>query len=260
VLKLQHPFLIALHFSFQTSTKLYLVLEYVNGGELFFHLQKCRVFGEARSRFYAAEITSALTYLHSNNVIYRDLKPENILLDARGHIKLTDFGLAKEGAYGSTFCGTPEYLAPEILQRQVYGKEVDWWCLGSVLFEMLVGLPPFYHKENDIMFNRILNSTLEFPDVVGSRARGFISRLMRREPEERLGFGVFGSREVMCDPFWSGIDWDKVVGKVYMPPFNPEVVRAIVMRNLVISAKFDSFYRPIQWTLATSMRVSQLSP
>jgi hypothetical protein len=141
---LAHPFLVSLHFSFQTRDKLYFVLDYVNGGELFFHLQKERSFPEPRARFYAAEICSALGYLHSQCVVYRDLKPENILLDCEGHIVLTDFGLCKDGLRKDdttgTFCGTPEYLAPEVLRKQPYDWTVDWWCLGAVLYEMLFGL------------------------------------------------------------------------------------------------------------------------
>nr|XP_035928407.1 serine/threonine-protein kinase Sgk2-like [Halichoerus grypus] len=140
----QHPFLVGLRYSFQTPEKLYFVLDYVNGGELFFHLQRERRFLEPRARFYAAEVASALGYLHSLNVIYRDLKPENILLDCQGHVVLTDFGLCKEGVEPeettSTFCGTPEYLAPEVLRKEPYDRAVDWWCLGAVLYEMLQGL------------------------------------------------------------------------------------------------------------------------
>lgn len=146
---LDHPFLVGLHYSFQSRDKLYFVLDYVNGGELFFHLQREKYFSEPRARFYAAEITCALGYLHSQGIVYRDLKPENILLDSDGHIVLTDFGLCKDGLRDTrdttdTFCGTPEYLAPEVLRKEAYDRRVDWWCLGVVLYEMLYGLVSIY--------------------------------------------------------------------------------------------------------------------
>ncbi|VDD96915.1 unnamed protein product [Enterobius vermicularis] len=162
---IEHPFLVSLHYSFQTKDKLYFVLDYLNGGELFFHLQKDRHFSESRSKFYAAEIACALGYLHDNNIIYRDLKPENLLLDRSGYVILTDFGLCKEGMKSNdtteTFCGTPEYLAPEILLKRPYDRTVDWWCLGSVLFEMLVGLVSFSFLKHiyrqDITYEYLLN-------------------------------------------------------------------------------------------------------
>jgi len=146
----KHPFLVNMRYTFQTETKLYIVLDYINGGELFFHLQKERRFPENRASFYAAEIVEAIDFLHSRGIIYRDLKPENILLEDTGHVRLTDFGLAKQGLYNisdktNTFCGTPAYLAPEVIQQHSYGKEIDWWSLGNLIFEMLTGLPPFYN-------------------------------------------------------------------------------------------------------------------
>lgn len=147
-----------------------MVLDYMAGGELFFWLKKDRRFSEDRCRLYTAEITCALEALHSNHIIYRDLKPENILLDAFGHLKLTDFGLAKgeitgAGAEGGTktFCGTPEYLAPEILENRGHGKAVDWWSLGTLLYEMLCGLPPFYDTNVQRMYQKILQAELKFP-------------------------------------------------------------------------------------------------
>ncbi|GAB9473062.1 Agc protein kinase, partial [Globisporangium polare] len=146
-----HPFIVGLHYAFQTQAKLYFVLDYCPGGELFFHLSRMGKFDETMSRFYAAELVVALEHLHSLGVVYRDLKPENILLDEMGHIKLADFGLAKDevteiDSGATSLCGTPEYLAPEVLARKGHGTAVDWWGLGMVLYEMLTGLPPWYTR------------------------------------------------------------------------------------------------------------------
>ena len=144
--KANHPFLVKMRYAFQTTEKLYLVMNFANGGELFSHLKKEKRFTEDRSRFYAAEISLGIQYLHDRDIVYRDLKPENVLLDSAGHIVLTDFGLSKmmrESERTKTFCGTPEYLAPEILLNKGHGKPVDWWAFGTLLFEMLVGIPPY---------------------------------------------------------------------------------------------------------------------
>uniref|UniRef100_A0A493STP2 non-specific serine/threonine protein kinase n=1 Tax=Anas platyrhynchos platyrhynchos TaxID=8840 RepID=A0A493STP2_ANAPP len=187
----KHPFLVGLHFSFQTADKLYFVLDYINGGELFYHLQRERCFLEPRARFYAAEIASALGYLHSLNIVYRDLKPENILLDSQGHIVLTDFGLCKENiehnGTTSTFCGTPEYLAPEVLHKQPYDRTVDWWCLGAVLYEMLYGLPPFYSRNTAEMYDNILNKPLQLKPNITNSARHLLEGLLQKDRTKRLG-------------------------------------------------------------------------
>uniref|UniRef100_A0A8I4A4K2 Serum/glucocorticoid regulated kinase 2 n=1 Tax=Callithrix jacchus TaxID=9483 RepID=A0A8I4A4K2_CALJA len=187
----QHPFLVGLRYSFQTPEKLYFVLDYVNGGELFFHLQRERRFLEPRARFYAAEVASAIGYLHSLNIIYRDLKPENILLDCQGHVVLTDFGLCKEGVEPeettSTFCGTPEYLAPEVLRKEPYDRAVDWWCLGAVLYEMLHGLPPFYSRDVSQMYENILHQPLKIPGGRTVAACDLLQGLLHKDQRQRLG-------------------------------------------------------------------------
>eukprot|EP01135_Chromosphaera_perkinsii_P002157 Nk52_evm91s217 gene=Nk52_evmTU91s217 len=232
---LQHPFLVGLHYSFQSQDKLYFVLTYVNGGELFFHLQKDKAFPESRTKFYAAEITSALEYLHQNDVVYRDLKPENILLDPNGHVVLTDFGLSKEGiepgGTTSTFCGTPEYLAPEMLKKNKYGRAVDWWSLGSVTYEMLTGLPPFYSRDNQEMYHKILHEKLKFPATVSDTAKNFISLLLERDPFKRLGSGPTDAEEVKKHVFFDGIDWQKLYNKEYETPYDPSPNDEMDLKN-----------------------------
>ncbi|KAL4657434.1 serine/threonine-protein kinase Sgk1-like [Arapaima gigas] len=223
---LQHPFLVGLHYSFQTADKLYFVLDFVNGGELFYHLQRERVFLEPRARFYVAEMASALGYLHLRHIVYRDLKPENILLDSEGHIVLTDFGLCKEGlapnGTTSTFCGTPEYLAPEVLQKQPYDHTVDWWCLGSVLYEMLYGLPPFYSRNTAEMYNNILHKALVLKPNVSNAGRALLEGLLQKDRTQRLG-AQDDFMEIEAHPFFSPINWDNLVAKKIAPPFVPAV-------------------------------------
>ncbi|OWK01933.1 SGK1 [Cervus elaphus hippelaphus] len=232
----KHPFLVGLHFSFQTADKLYFVLDYINGGELFYHLQRERCFLEPRARFYAAEIASALGYLHSLNIVYRDLKPENILLDSQGHIVLTDFGLCKENiehnGTTSTFCGTPEYLAPEVLHKQPYDRTVDWWCLGAVLYEMLYGLPPFYSRNTAEMYDNILNKPLQLKPNITNSARHVLEGLLQKDRTKRLGAKddfaskfMFPSQqmEIKNHVFFSLINWEDLINKKITPPFNPNV-------------------------------------
>ncbi|XP_051780918.1 serine/threonine-protein kinase Sgk1 isoform X1 [Erpetoichthys calabaricus] len=222
----KHPFLVGLHYSFQTADKLYFVLDYINGGELFYHLQRERCFLEPRARFYAAEIASALGYLHSLNIVYRDLKPENILLDSQGHIVLTDFGLCKENiepnGTTSTFCGTPEYLAPEVLHKQPYDRTVDWWCLGAVLYEMLYGLPPFYSRNTAEMYDNILNKPLQLKPNISNSARHLLEGLLQKDRTKRLG-AKDDFMEIKVHIFFSPINWDDLNAKKLTPPFNPNV-------------------------------------
>ncbi|XP_016074886.1 PREDICTED: lethal(3)malignant brain tumor-like protein 1 [Miniopterus natalensis] len=222
----RHPFLVGLRYSFQTPEKLYFVLDYVNGGELFFHLQRERRFLEPRARFYAAEVASAIGYLHSLNIIYRDLKPENILLDCQGHVVLTDFGLCKEGVEPeettSTFCGTPEYLAPEVLRKEPYDRAVDWWCLGAVLYEMLHGLPPFYSRDVSQMYDNILHQPLQIPGGRTVAACDLLQALLHKDKKQRLGSKA-DFIEIKNHVFFSPINWDDLYHKRLTPPFNPNV-------------------------------------
>ncbi|GAA95001.1 hypothetical protein E5Q_01656 [Mixia osmundae IAM 14324] len=232
--QVNNPFIVPLKFSFQNPEKLYLVLAFVNGGELFHHLQREGRFNEERSRFYAAELLSALEHLHQFNVIYRDLKPENILLDYTGHISLCDFGLCKlnmtESETTNTFCGTPEYLAPELLLGHGYTKVVDWWTLGVLLYEMMTGLPPFYDENVNEMYKKILQDPLRFPEDMPSDARTLLTGLLTRDPARRLG--INGSEEIKRHPFFAKhIDWKSLLAKKIQPPFKPSVESAIDCSN-----------------------------
>ncbi|ETI22593.1 hypothetical protein G647_06669 [Cladophialophora carrionii CBS 160.54] len=228
--QINNPFITPLKFSFQSPDKLYFVLAFVNGGELFHHLQKEQRFDINRSRFYTAELLCALECLHGFKVIYRDLKPENILLDYTGHIALCDFGLCKldmkDEDRTNTFCGTPEYLAPELLLGHGYTKTVDWWTLGVLLYEMLTGLPPFYDENTNEMYRKILQEPLHFPgpEIVPAAAKDLLQKLLDRNPERRLGAG--GAAEIKAHHFFAGIDWRKLLQRKYEPSFKPNVVDA----------------------------------
>ncbi|KAI7058770.1 serine/threonine protein kinase-like protein, partial [Hortaea werneckii] len=228
-------FIVPLKFSFQSPEKLYLVLAFVNGGELFHHLQKEQRFDINRSRFYAAELLCALECLHGFGVIYRDLKPENILVDYVGHIALCDFGLCKldmkDEDKTNTFCGTPEYLAPELLHGQGYTKAVDWWTLGVLLYEMLTGLPPFYDENTNDMYRKILAEPLHFPgpEIVPPAARDLLTRLLDRDATRRLGSN--GASEIKAHPFFHSIDWRKLLDRKYEPSFKPNVLDELDTAN-----------------------------
>merc|ERR1719230_1891886 len=188
--KVQHPFIVKLEYAFQTPKKLHMVLTFAQGGELFFHLSRAGRFSEGRCKFYSAELLLAIGYLHSLNIIFRDLKPENVLLDGEGHAKLTDFGLSKEGIEDNfsakSMCGTPEYLAPEILDKRGHGKAVDWYSLGALMYEMLTGLPPFYTHDREKLFERIRRGELSYPSYVAPVAKTVLQSLLQRNPTKRL--------------------------------------------------------------------------
>lgn len=224
----KHPFIVGLNMAFQSKDKLYFVLDYCAGGELFFHLGKLGKFPEPRACFYAAEITLAIMHVHELDIIYRDLKPENVLLDARGHVRLTDFGLSKEGISNSSsgansFCGTPEYLAPEILNRQGHGRAVDWWSLGALLYEMLTGLPPFYCRDRERLFEKIRRGELTYPRYLSNRAVTLLRGLLTRDPRRRLGSGPTDADEIKSHPFFSEIDWKKLRAGETPPPWDPNI-------------------------------------
>mmetsp|Transcript_924 Transcript_924/g.2257 ORF Transcript_924/g.2257 Transcript_924/m.2257 type:complete len:334 (-) Transcript_924:226-1227(-) len=224
-----HPFIVRLHYAFQTPKKLYLVMEFCGAGELFYHLSRAGRFSNNKTRFYIAEATSAIAYLHTLAIIYRDLKPENLLLDVEGHVKLTDFGLSKAGirdnVSATTICGTPEYFAPELLKGpdSVHGKAVDWYSVGALTFEMLTSLPPFYTKDRQKLYKRIAAAVLTYPDYVQPTAKSFVESMLHRDPEQRLGSGPGSGQEVKTHPFFNGIDWVLLDAREVEPPFRPDV-------------------------------------
>eukprot|EP00094_Tigriopus_californicus_P011256 TCALIF_10863-PA protein Name:"Similar to Akt1 RAC serine/threonine-protein kinase (Drosophila melanogaster)" AED:0.14 eAED:0.14 QI:0/0.62/0.66/1/0/0.11/9/1081/457 len=226
--KTKHPFLLQLKYSFTTVDRLCLVTEYVNGGELYFHLSKERQFSEDRTRFYGAEIICAISYLHKLGIIYRDLKLENLLLDQQGHIKIADFGLCKEdihwGNTTKTFCGTPEYLAPEVLEDSDYGRAVDWWGVGIVMYEMMSGRLPFYNHDHEVMFELILVEEVRFPGCMSPEARELLSGLLIKDPNKRLGGGPEDAAEITTHVFFQTIDWNLLKEKKLEPPFRPQVM------------------------------------
>lgn len=221
----KHPFIVKLVYAFQTGGKLYLILEYLSGGELFTHLEREGIFLEDTTCFYLCEIMLALEHLHSLGIIYRDLKPENVLLDAEGHVKLTDFGLCKEhiqeGIVTHTFCGTIEYMAPEILTRSGHGKAVDWWSLGALMFDMLTGLPPFTAENRKKTIETILKGKLNLPAYLTAEARDLIRRLMKRQVSQRLGSGPADGAEIRAHPFFKNVNWEDVIARRLDPPIKP---------------------------------------
>ena len=221
--KLKHPFIVKLSYAFQDTKNLYLITEFLPGGELFFHLKKNGGFKEKAVKFYMAQVLLALEFMHKNNYIYRDLKPENILIDKEGNIKLTDFGLSKimkPKEITFTLCGTAEYLAPEILFGQGYDKTCDWFSFGVVIFEMFCGYHPFKSKTKKIDPTVYLRKTY-IPDKVGKDAKDLIEKLFVVNPQKRLGFN--STQEVKEHPFFKDIDFDKVINKEYTPPFIPKL-------------------------------------
>jgi len=222
----KHPFIVDLIYAFQTPRKLYFVLEFCSGGELFFHLSRAGRFSETRCRFYTGEICLALAYLHSLNIIYRDLKPENVLLDGDGHSKLTDFGLSKEGIEDNfsakSMCGTPEYLAPEILDKRGHGRAVDWYSLGALTYEMLTGLPPFYTRDREKLFDRIRRGELSYPTYITTTAKDLLVKMLTRDPSRRLGAedGPPGA-SVQAHGFFDGINFQDLLHRRVAPPFKP---------------------------------------
>mmetsp|Transcript_19555 Transcript_19555/g.24683 ORF Transcript_19555/g.24683 Transcript_19555/m.24683 type:complete len:527 (-) Transcript_19555:19-1599(-) len=220
-----HPFVVKLYTTFQTQTAVHFVMEYISGGELFTAIKNCRGLASNTARIYAAEVILVLEYLHSHNYIHRDLKPENLLLDEFGHIKLTDFGFAKHITDKTwTMCGTPEYIAPEIIQGKGHGKGVDWWSLGILIFEMLVGHPPFQGDDNCSVFEKILSGKYVMPRNFEPLAADFISKLLVVDITYRLGCMRGGAAAVKAHPWFAGIDWNALYNKQHFGPLRPKVI------------------------------------
>lgn len=224
--KMSHPFVVKLHYAFQTASDLYLVLDFCPGGELFYHLKGLKRLTENQAKFYFGEILLAIEYLHSMNVLYRDLKPENVLLDVDGHVRLTDFGVSKENVSNrttrSSFCGSPEYMSPEMLSARGHTRSVDYYSLGALLYELLTGLPPFYHPDRATMYKIIQCEEVRFPTYLSSEACDLLARLLDKNPATRLG-SKQGAIEVKSHPWCLQIPWERLLLKSKSPPFTPNL-------------------------------------
>jgi len=223
-----HPYIVTLQYSFQTSSKIYLLLDFINGGHLFFQLFREGIFTEDLARLYTAEIVLAITHLHKCGFVHRDLKPENILLDSEGHVKVTDFGLAKKNVDDDTgrtnsYIGTVEYMAPEIITGSGHGKSVDWWSVGILLYEMLAGVPPFRAKTQAALKKQIISGKLKFPKYLSSQALNILKALLNRDVKKRLGYGQNGSEDVMKHQFFKSIHWGRLENRDVISPFRPQV-------------------------------------
>uniref|UniRef100_A0A8C0PZJ7 protein kinase C n=1 Tax=Canis lupus familiaris TaxID=9615 RepID=A0A8C0PZJ7_CANLF len=219
----ENPFLTHLFCTFQTKDHLFFVMEFLNGGDLMYHIQDKGRFELYRATFYAAEIVCGLQFLHNKGIIYRDLKLDNVMLDQDGHIKIADFGMCKENIFGekqaSTFCGTPDYIAPEILQGLKYSFSVDWWSFGVLLYEMLIGQSPFHGDDEDELFESIRVDTPHYPRWITKESKDILEKLLERDTTKRLG--VTGN--IKIHPFFKTINWTLLEKRAVEPPFKPKV-------------------------------------
>ena len=221
----RHPFIVRLFYAFQTDFKLYLILDYASGGELFMYLEKQKMFLEDTAVFYISELVLAIEHLHSYGIIYRDLKPENVLLDHDGHVKLTDFGLSKVALNDedktNTVCGTIEYMAPEIIANMEYDKVVDWWSLGALSYDMMTGSPPFTSNNRKKTMDLIMNKKLSLPYFLSPDAKDLLTKLMRKSPLVRLGYDSANS--LKQHRFFKSIDWKQLINREVVPPITPQI-------------------------------------
>lgn len=232
----KHPFVVKLFYAFQDKERLYLILEYGMGGELFHHLETERMFAEPKAAFYLAEMVLALSHLHDDlGIIYRDLKPENILLDNEGHLLLTDFGLSKVAADDATaksFLGTVEYMAPEVIKGEKYGKSVDWWALGALAYDMMVGNSPFQGSNNRKIQDNILKQKVAMPYFLSADAKDLITRLLKKDPKKRLGSNMPKDLAIIkCHRFFRHIDWKKLAAREMEPPILPMITDPALAEN-----------------------------
>ena len=224
----EHPFLIRMWGTFQDARNLFMVMDYIEGGELFSLLRKSQRFPNPVAKFYAAEVTLALEYLHSHDIIYRDLKPENILLDRNGHIKITDFGFAKEVSTVTwTLCGTPDYIAPEVITSKPYNKSVDWWSLGVLIFEMLAGFTPFYDNTPMKTYEKILSGKIAFPSFFHADVIDLLRRLITADLSSRLGNLLNGPSDIRNHPWFSEVVWEKLLVKDIETPYEPPITAGV---------------------------------
>nr|XP_058969985.1 serine/threonine-protein kinase N2-like isoform X2 [Pocillopora verrucosa] len=232
--KMRHPFLVNLFACFQTHEHVCFVMEYAPGGDLMMHIH-ADVFSEPRTVFYTSCVVLGLQYLHEHEIVYRDLKLDNLLLDSEGYVKIADFGLCKEGmgfgARTGTFCGTPEFLAPEVLTETSYTRAVDWWGLGVLIFEMLVGESPFPGDDEEEVFDSIVNDEVRYPRFLSTEAIAIMRRLLRRNPERRLGASEKDAEDVRKQPFFRDMNWDDLLARKVRPPFVPSVRHAEDVSN-----------------------------
>jgi serine/threonine protein kinase len=247
LLKANHPFMVGMEYVFQTDQRIFFVMKFVRGGELYMHLRKQRQFSEERAKFYAATVALAIGHLHAQHIVYRDLKPENILMGADGYLCVADFGLAKilskdEKTY--SFCGTPEYLAPEVLQERGHSYPVDWWTLGVLTYEMIVGFPPFYtgSPDNKKMFEFILKKPVYYPDAkkhgitMSPESMDFINKCLNKNPDKRLGTAG-GVEEIISHPWFDSINFEKLLAKELKPEFKP-----MLSKDILDVSNFDEMF------------------